>query len=69
MKKQIPILYRTESECCGCSICCIICPTNSIKMIYNEKGFAYPVINVSTCVGCEKCITACVFKKRQRKKD
>lgn len=58
-----PILFDKKEECCGCSACYCICPTNSIIMEADEEGFLYPIINYDTCVNCKMCIKVCPFKQ------
>lgn len=65
---KIPILYEKRENCCGCSACYAICPTNSIKMKEDSEGFLYPFINKNTCVMCNQCLGVCVFKKDQMDK-
>jgi coenzyme F420-reducing hydrogenase beta subunit len=44
-----------ENQCTGCTACASICPEQSIKMIINEQGFNYPVINKNMCISCGSC--------------
>lgn len=53
-------------DCCGCSACMAICPTNAISMQENEKGFEVPTIDTALCVSCGLCDKVCAF---QAKKD
>lgn len=62
MDKNI-ILYKNKEDCCGCSACYSICPRNAIKMIPDNEGFLYPVINRELCVACKLCLQVCPFKK------
>ncbi len=55
-------LYELESECCGCSACMAICPKRAIKLVENEEGFLYPVIDSDLCIGCKQCIRVCPLK-------
>ena len=32
MNNKIPVLYKQKKECCGCGVCCIVCPRNAIYM-------------------------------------
>ena len=59
---KIPILYESKEECCGCSACYAACPKNAIRMIADEDGFVYPIIEEEQCVGCHICIRVCPFK-------
>ncbi len=58
----LPELYRERSECCGCGACRCVCPVGAISMIGDEEGFEYPVVDADACIGCRKCMGACVFK-------
>lgn len=62
MKKNVPILYKTKSECCGCSACYAGCPQRAIIMKRDVEGFLYPIINEEKCIKCYKCIAICPFK-------
>ncbi len=55
-------LYQTEEQCCGCSACLNSCPQNAISMKRNEKGFEYPFIDESLCIGCDICNNVCDFQ-------
>ena len=46
------------SECTGCGLCSNICPHRAIKMMENEFGFFYPVID-ENCVKCGLCKKKC----------
>lgn len=67
--KEIPILYNSEEECCGCTACYAICPKSAISMQQDDKGFEYPVINVSLCIHCEMCLKVCPIKQLKRDKN
>ncbi len=63
--KDVPVLYRTKEECCGCSACMAVCPLanngqpGAIEMVPDEEGFIYPVIDSERCVRCQKCVQIC----------
>lgn len=59
MEKEIPTLYNTKSECCGCSACFAICPVSAIKMEEDSDGFEYPKIDENICIKCYKCKKIC----------
>lgn len=48
-----------KSKCCGCGACVDKCPTKSIQMKQDEKGFVYPSIEQKTCIDCGLCKKAC----------
>lgn len=60
--KEIPKLYESKNECCGCSACFSICPRQAIIMIADEQGFYYPQIIAEKCIKCYKCVLVCDFK-------
>ena len=63
--KEVPILYRTKEECCGCGMCRLVCllkdgiQQSAITMISDEEGFAYPQIDPQKCIFCFRCIKVC----------
>lgn len=67
IKGDLPVLFNREESCCGCAACYNICPQKAIFMMPDRKGFLYPVIDASRCIGCYKCISVCVFKKDQKR--
>lgn len=54
-------VYDAEENCCGCSACYSICPRQAIAMEEDSKGFRYPIIDNSKCVGCGLCKRVCRF--------
>lgn len=62
---DIPVLYDSVENCCGCYSCVNICPKQAISMIVNEDGCYYPKINVNTCVGCGLCKKACNYQNKE----
>jgi coenzyme F420-reducing hydrogenase beta subunit len=52
-------VYLRKEECCGCSACFNICPTDAITMEPDEEGFLYPLINQEECIDCRKCVNCC----------
>lgn len=52
-------VYLKKENCCGCSACYNICPTQAISMKPDEEGFLYPVIDQSLCVDCNSCVNVC----------
>lgn len=46
-------LFRVYDSCNGCELCSRICPTKSIKMIYNKPHW------YSTCEQCMRCVNFC----------
>ena len=64
LKREIPVLYSDDSECCGCSACYAACPKGAIEMTPDRYGFLYPLIDEARCVRCGKCLDVCAFKKK-----
>lgn len=60
--RGVPVLYGSESECCGCGACLAVCPKGAISMKPDRYGFLYPHINNSLCIGCQICLKVCAFK-------
>lgn len=50
---------KIKEQCCGCTACKWVCPTNAIEMIEDNKGFKYPNINEGKCIRCGKCTKVC----------
>lgn len=47
--------------CCGCKLCCNLCPTQAID-IRNYKVLNYrPHVDYDKCIKCGKCINNCPF--------
>lgn len=67
-KKNLPELYKSRGNCCGCTACYAICETQAISMLPDEEGFLYPTVNAEKCIRCYKCINVCAFKEAQKKK-
>lgn len=65
-EKDLPVLYEKRENCCGCTACFAVCPVQAIKMLPDEEGFLYPVVDAEGCTRCYKCLSVCVFKKSQR---
>jgi len=65
--KPIPILFNRKEDCCGCTACYAICPKQAIKMVEDEEGFEYPLIDGNKCVGCGMCLKVCPIKEAKAK--
>lgn len=65
--RELPILYERKELCCGCSACFAICPKGAVKMIEDEEGFEYPIIDENKCIRCYKCLNVCPIKKQNDK--
>lgn len=67
MEKSYPILFTDKEECCGCTACYAICPTQAISMTADIEGFLYPMIDEKKCIKCHACIRVCAFKGVDKK--
>lgn len=52
-------MINVDKNCCGCTACADICPTNAIEMTFDEEGFLYPQINTAKCKNCSLCDKVC----------
>lgn len=55
-------VFDIKEECCGCTACKHICPTNAIEMVADKEGFLYPSINQQLCIDCGQCKKVCAFQ-------
>ena len=55
------VSVSNKTDCCGCSACQSVCPTNSILMKTDDEGFRYPEVEQKTCIDCGFCREACTF--------
>lgn len=60
-----PILYERKEECCACTACYSICPSDAIEMQYDDEGFEYPIIDLHKCIRCNKCIFVCPIRGKR----
>lgn len=52
-----------KESCTGCHACYTICPKNCIKMVENEEGFLYPLVDKNLCIECGLCKKTCPVNK------
>lgn len=55
-------VFDSKYDCCGCSACYAVCPTNAIHMDADEEGFRYPQIDPALCVHCHRCREVCPLR-------
>lgn len=67
-EKDLPEIYKKRENCCGCTACFAVCPVQAIRMLPDEEGFLYPVVDAKVCVRCYKCLSVCAFKEAQKEK-
>ncbi len=63
---NIPVLYESKEDCCGCSACYAICPRNAITMKTDIEGFEYPYIDEKRCICCNQCMKVCPIKRKTK---
>lgn len=51
--------WLKKNQCTGCGACSNICPKGAIKMVEDECGFKYPVIDQYKCINCGLCKKTC----------
>lgn len=56
------LFSKKKEQCFGCEACVQACNINAIKMLEDEEGFRYPVVNESICVNCQICHTVCPYE-------
>lgn len=59
-----------KTNCCGCTACKNVCPTNAIEMKEDSEGFLYPNIDKEKCINCGMCKKVCPIlnvKKEEKK--
>lgn len=61
-EKILPELYEKKMYCCGCTACFSICPVDAIRMLPDEEGFLYPVVDAQQCIRCYKCMSVCAYR-------
>lgn len=62
-------LYNSKYDCCGCTACYSVCPVNAIRMVADDEGFQYPVVNQSVCVNCKMCESVCPLRAGNKHSD
>ena len=55
-------VFDKKEDCCGCTACKSICPTQAITMKSDEEGFLYPKIDQELCMDCGLCRKVCVLQ-------
>lgn len=48
-----------KRNCTGCGACSNICPSQAIKIEYDDQGFLFPNIDNKKCIHCKKCEKVC----------
>lgn len=47
-------------NCTGCGLCANVCSKDAIRMVWSEKGFLIPEVDISACVNCGLCVKKCI---------
>lgn len=55
------IQIRDKAKCCGCEACVQVCGHNAVKMVEDNEGFRYPVVDPATCIECGLCEKVCQY--------
>lgn len=53
------IQINEKKNCSGCTACASVCPKDCIRMVADEEGFLYPVVDARICIDCGACERAC----------
>ena len=52
-------MTREPRACYGCTACVQVCKAKAIRMVPNEEGFLYPVVDQDKCTQCGLCSKIC----------
>lgn len=55
------VVKQGDGYCSGCGICVGVCPTQAIRMDWNEWGMPEPVEDNGECLLCNLCVAVCPF--------
>ena len=55
------IIIKEKKNCCGCEACINICPKKCIKMVEDDEGFRYPIVDKEKCINCKLCEKVCQY--------
>lgn len=60
------IEIKDKTMCMGCHACYSKCPVQAIKMVEDEKGFKYPIVNKEKCINCSLCERVCPILNKNK---
>ena len=55
--------YFYRKDCQGCGMCMSICPVGALDMEHCEDGTDRPLVDMSKCIRCTRCMEACEIYK------
>ena len=58
------IVVKNKADCCGCTACYSVCPKKTISMQQDQEGFLYPFVEISKCIDCKLCDSACPIENK-----
>ena len=58
------IVVKNKADCCGCTACYSVCPKKAISMQQDQEGFLYPFVEISKCIDCKLCDSACPIENK-----
>ena len=63
------IEITNKEHCSGCCACATVCPARCIKMMPDEEGFLYPVVDKERCTDCGLCEKRCPIINKYKSKE
>lgn len=60
------IEIKNKQDCCGCTACASACPKQCIRMVQDNEGFMYPLIDTTECIDCHLCEKKCPVLGREK---
>ena len=61
------LLTGIKDECFGCEACSQVCGHSALRMVEDEEGFKYPVLDKDKCIGCNLCHRVCPYENNPNK--
>ena len=58
------IVVKNKADCCGCTACYSVCPKKAISMQQDQEGFLSPFVEISKCIDCKLCDSACPIENK-----